>query len=51
MDATPKQEPDFACPAPGLRVRRIANIQVSPVAVKLLDAFYPSLANVVRALT
>jgi len=51
MDAMPKQEPDFACPAPGLRVRRITNIQVSPIGVKLLAAFYPSLANVVRALT
>lgn len=51
MDNMPSQEPKFSCAVPDLKVRRIADIQVSPVATIILEAFYPSLARAVRALT
>ena len=52
MDKMPPGEPTFACPVPDLRVKRIADIEkISPLATGLLEAFYPSLARVVRALT
>jgi hypothetical protein len=51
MDTMPPGEPTFACAMPDLRVRRIADIEISPIATGLLEAFYPTLARVVRALT
>lgn len=51
MDNMPPGEPNFSCAVPDLKIRRIADIQVSPVATTILEAFYPSLARAVRALT
>lgn len=51
MDNMPPGEPAFSCAVPDLRIRRIADIHVSPVATTILEAFYPSLARAVRALT
>lgn len=51
MDNIPPGEPEFSCAVPDLKVRRIADIQLSPVATTILEAFYPSLARVVRALS
>lgn len=50
MDAMPPGEPKFACAMPDLQIRRIADLQVSPIAIRLLDAFYPTLARAVKAL-
>ena len=51
MDKIPPGEPTFACAVPDLRVKRIADIEISPIATGLLEAFYPNLARVVRGLT
>jgi hypothetical protein len=51
MDSMPPCEPSFACPVADLRLRRIKDMSVSPVATTILEAFYPALAKAVRALT
>ena len=51
MDAMPDQEPEFSCPLPDLKIRRIRDMSVSPFATTLLETFYPSLAKVIRTLT
>lgn len=51
MDNMPPGEPEFSCAVPDLRIKRIADIRVSPVATTILEAFYPSLGRAVRALT
>lgn len=51
MDKLPPSEPTFACPVADLKVKRLADIEISPVATNLLEAFYPSLARAVRALS
>ncbi|MHB1656041.1 MAG: hypothetical protein ACYCSZ_06755 [Burkholderiales bacterium] len=51
MDNMPPGEPTFACAVPDLRVRLIADIEISSIATGLLEVFYPNLARVVKALT
>jgi hypothetical protein len=51
MDSMPDREPSFACPVADLKIRRIKDMSVSPVATAMLEAFYPALAKAVRALT
>jgi hypothetical protein len=50
MDVMPPQEPVFSCPVPDLKIKRISELTVSPIATTLLETFYPSLAQVVKAL-
>lgn len=50
MDKMPPGEPEFSCAMPDLKIRRIADIEISPLATGLLKAFYPGLARVVKAL-
>jgi hypothetical protein len=50
LDIMPPKEPIFSCPVPDLKIKRISELTVSPIATTLLEAFYPSLAHVVKAL-
>ena len=50
MDNMPIAPPEFACAVPDLKVKRISDIAISPVATKVLEVFYPSLAKAIRVL-
>ena len=51
MDQMPSGEPVFTCPMPNLKVRRTNNIEISPLANKLLEVMYPTLASAIKVTT
>ncbi|WP_194757490.1 hypothetical protein [Aliidiomarina indica] len=48
MDQMPSGEPIFTCPMPNLKLRRSNNIEISPLANKLLEVMYPTLASAIK---
>lgn len=48
MDQVPSGEPMFTCPMPNLKIKRTTNIELSPLASKLLEITYPTLANAIK---
>lgn len=48
MDTMPPKDPMFVCPMPNLTIKRISDIEASPIAAKLLEAMYPNLASAVK---
>jgi len=50
MDQMPPDSPMFSCAMSGLDVKQVSDIEVSPIATKLLEAMYPNLARTVKLL-
>jgi len=48
MDKMPPECPMFICAMPDLKIKRIADIELSPFATKLLEAMYPNVASAVK---
>jgi hypothetical protein len=50
LDLMPNNDPVFTCAMPDLAVKRINDIEVSPIASKLLETMYPKLASTIKIL-
>jgi len=48
MDQMPPEDPMVVCPMPNLVMKRISDIEASPIAAKLLETMYPNLASAVK---
>lgn len=48
MDQMPPEEPMVVCPMPNLNIKRISDIEASPIAAKLLETMYPNLSSAVK---
>jgi len=48
MDKLPPEKPMVICAMPDLNIKRIADIELSPIASKFLETMYPNLANMLK---
>jgi len=48
MDKMPPENPMFICATPNLKIKRIADIEISTTALSILDVIYPSISSTIK---
>lgn len=48
MDKMPPENPMFICAMPDLKIKRISNIEISTIALSILDIFYPTISSTIK---
>lgn len=48
MDQLPSSEPVLTCPMANVKIHRTENIELSPIANKILEVMYPTIASAIK---